>query len=316
MDASTSHSPNRRPRFRRAATPPPFRLTEGDLTILQLLAQYRFLRSDHIAALVGRSRDRTNDRLARLFHAGHVDRPRAQLDFYPTSGSAPMVYALARDGARLLADLSLAPQSKRDWGRTNRGAGRPFIEHQLAIMDFYVGLVCGCRDRTDVQLITTDELLAAMPEATRGARNPLMMRAAIVHDGRRLTVGVVPDLVFGLRYPDGSRRCFCVEIDRGTMPVTRTNALLTSHARKMEVYLAAHAASIHEKQFGWKTFRVLTVTTDNARLRSMMAALKTLSHTRNPGAALFFFTTHDRIATGTPFVAKWIDGADRSVSLA
>src|SRR3954470_4720829 len=92
----------RRPRFRRASEPPPFRLTDEDVEIIRHLARHRFLRSTHIAALVGRSLDRTNDRLKGLFHHGYVDRPRAQLDYYPTSGSAPMVYALADRGARLL----------------------------------------------------------------------------------------------------------------------------------------------------------------------------------------------------------------------
>ena len=56
-------------------------------------------RSTHIAALVGRSLDRTNDRLSRLYHAGYLDRPRAQLDYYPTAGSSPIAYALADRGA-------------------------------------------------------------------------------------------------------------------------------------------------------------------------------------------------------------------------
>src|ERR1700687_1413109 len=89
----------RLPRFRRASEPPAFRLTEDDVLMLLQLARHRLLRSTHIAALIGRSLDRTNDRLQRLFHAGYVDRPRAQLDYYPTSGSAPMAYALANLGA-------------------------------------------------------------------------------------------------------------------------------------------------------------------------------------------------------------------------
>ncbi len=32
-----------------------------------------------------------------------------------------------------------------------------------------------------------------------------------------------PDLVFGLRFMDGSWYCFTVEIDRGTMPITRSH---------------------------------------------------------------------------------------------
>jgi hypothetical protein len=64
----------RRPRFRRAAEPPAFRITDGDIEIVRLLARHRFLRSTQIAKLVGRSLDRTNDRLHRLFHAGYLDR--------------------------------------------------------------------------------------------------------------------------------------------------------------------------------------------------------------------------------------------------
>jgi len=92
----------RRPRFRRTGAPPPFRLTPDDVEIVRVVARHRLIRSIHIAALVGRSLDRTNDRLLRLFHAGYVDRPRAQLDHYPVAGSAPMIYALADRGVRLL----------------------------------------------------------------------------------------------------------------------------------------------------------------------------------------------------------------------
>jgi DNA-binding Lrp family transcriptional regulator len=119
----------RRPRFRRAAAPPPFRLTEDDVEIVRVVARHRLIRSTHIAALVGRSLDRTNDRLLRLFHAGYIDRPRAQLDYYPTFGSAPMIYALADLGVRLLREWDGAEFRNPEWSRKNREAGRPFIEH-------------------------------------------------------------------------------------------------------------------------------------------------------------------------------------------
>src|SRR5437660_5678613 len=115
----------RRPRFRRASAPPAFRLTDDDVVIVRQLARYRFLRSTHIAVLVGRSLDRTNDRLSRLFHAGYIDRPRAQLDYYPTSGSAPIAYALADGGARLLIQRDGVDFANVEWSRKNRGSGRP-----------------------------------------------------------------------------------------------------------------------------------------------------------------------------------------------
>src|ERR1700733_277021 len=100
MDIAAVERPTRLPRFRRASEPPAFRLTDDDVEIIRQVARHRLIRSTQIAELVGRSLHSTNDRLSRLFHAGYVDRPRAQLDYYPT-GSAPMVYALADRGGGL-----------------------------------------------------------------------------------------------------------------------------------------------------------------------------------------------------------------------
>jgi hypothetical protein len=213
----------RRPRFRRASEPPVFRVTDDDVVILRLLARHRFLRSTHIAALVARSLDRTNDRLLRLFHSGYVDRPRAQLDYYPTSGSGPIVYALDDLGARLLTERDGTAFANIEWSRKNREAGRPFIEHQLEVVDFQVALELVFRPRTDVRLIHSDELIAAFPEHTRIMRNPVLMRVCVSHNGDSQEVGVIPDVIFGIAFRDGSRRCFMVEIDRGTMPISRSD---------------------------------------------------------------------------------------------
>ena len=50
----------------------------------------------------------------------------------------------------------------------------------------------------------------------------------------------------------------------------------------------AHAGKQHEKHFGWKTFRVLTVTTDQHSTQSMMEALRQLHVPNSTGAPLFF----------------------------
>lgn len=248
MESNLMATHIRRPRFRRSPEPPAFRVTEDDIVIVRHIARHRFLRSTQIAALVNRSIDRVNDRLQRLFHAGYVDRPRAQLDYYPTSGSAPMVYALADRGVRLLADRDGGQASDAEWSRRNCNAGRPFIDHQLDVMEFYVSLERATQGRTDIRLIHPEELVAAFPEQTRAAREPLSIRASISDGGTDVEIGLVPDLAFGLRFADGSRRCFLVEIDRGTMPIARADLRHTSLERKMRVYLAAYAARQHEAQ--------------------------------------------------------------------
>ena len=315
MDLETGTQAIRRPRFRRAPEPPAFRLTDDDVEIVRLLSRYRFLRSTHIATLVERSIDRTNDRLSRLFHAGYLDRPRAQLDYYPTAGSAPIAYALADRGARLLIERDGIDFANVQWSRKNRKAGRPFIEHQLEVMDFYVALHIAMRGRADLRLITADELTAMFPDQSYNTSNPFALRVTLTHKGSRHEIGLVPDLVFGIRFPDGSRHCFMVEIDRGTMPIVRNDIEQTSFERKMRAYLNAHAAKKHERQFGWKTFRVLTVTTDPYRLASMMEALRKLRVPQSPGTSMFYFAGRSDLAGSDPLSHGWQDGSGREVRL-
>lgn len=315
MNSLEQSASSRRPRFRRASDPPIFRLTENDVAIIRLLARHRFLRSIHIAALVGRSLDRTNHRLSRLFHAGYIDRPRAQLDYYPTAGSAPMAYALADRGAQLLSENDGLDLSKVDWSRKNRGAGRPFIEHQLEVMDFHVSLQCAARSRNDVRLISADEIVASFPIQSNGAHPPVNLEVKISYDSAVHEVGLIPDLVFGLEFADGSRRCFMVEVDRGTMPIVRRDIRQTSFERKMRAYLTAHATKAHERHFGWKTFRVLTITTDNRRMQSMIDSLCEERVPHSPGPLLFLFTERNKLCSSDPLTHIWHDGTGREVRL-
>ena len=316
MDVATIAEPTRRPRFRRAPEPPAFRVTDDDVAIVRHLARHRFLRSTHIATLVGRSLDAVNGRLNGLFHHGYIDRPRAQLDYYPTAGSSPMAYALADRGARLLIQRDGIEFANVEWSRKNRKAGRPFIEHQLEIVDFTVSLHRATRGRTDVSLVPPNDMIAGFPEQTRNARNPLSLRVTLPHHGAIHEIGLVPDLVFGLTFSDGSRHCFMVEIDRATMPILRADFLQTSFERKMLAYLTAHAGKLHERHFGWKTFRVLTVTTDDRRARTMTEALRRLHVPHSPGAPLFYFATREELGASNPLSHVWQYSNGREVRLA
>jgi hypothetical protein len=314
MNVAIVGSQTRRPRFRRAIEPPPFRLTEDDVEIVRVVARHRLIRSTHIAALVGRSLDRTNDRLMRLFHAGYIDRPRAQLDYYPTFGSAPMIYALADRGVRLLREWDGAEFRNPEWTRKNREAGRPFIEHQIEIVDFEIGLQRAIRARSGIKLITAEDMIAAAPHGLP-ATNPFSLHAklsdrSIIHEA-----AIIPDIVFGLELSDGSRRNFMVEIDRGTMPVRRSDPEQTSIERKMRVYLAAHTAKQHREQFGWTNFRVLIVTTDQHRIGTMIDSLRRLRASRGIGPALFLFKTFDDLRSPDPLGCEWLDGNRRAAKL-
>jgi hypothetical protein len=89
---------SRRPRFRRASDSPGFRVTEDDIAIIRHISRHRFLRSNHIAVLAGRSIDRTNDRLCHLYHAAYIDRPQAQGAATPRIASFDTLSVFTRSG--------------------------------------------------------------------------------------------------------------------------------------------------------------------------------------------------------------------------
>jgi hypothetical protein len=99
------------------------------------------------------------------------------------------------------------------------------------------------------------------------------------------------------------------------MPIARSDFLQTSFERKMRAYLTAHAGKQHEKHFGWKTFRVLTITTDRHRTQSMMESLRKLHVPNSMGAPLFLFATRDDLRGADPLAHAWQDGNGRELCL-
>ena len=306
----------RRARFRRGA-PPQIRLTADDLDIIRHVHRHRFLRSTHLLGLLdARSGKKLLERLAALYHNGYLDRPRAQLDYYATAGSAPMVYAIGNRGAGLLAETDGVHRAKVDWTDKNRTAGKLFIEHTLLTADFAVALEIACRRNAEVRIIPPDAILAGAPEATRRAPNPWAFPAKIVHGGTVHDIRVIPDKVIGLDFTQARKRSyFFVEADRATMPVMRSHPKQTSFNQKILAYLAgAGAGNAHGKRLGIGNFRVLTVTTSRERMATMIEAVKLA--TRGNGSNQFLFTDQASVSGCPDLLAlEWISGKGEGVRL-
>jgi DNA-binding Lrp family transcriptional regulator len=107
-------------RFKRSAAVAPMQLTSRDRAIIQLVHRYRFLRSNHIVALLGNGPQHLLRRLQLLYHHGYLERPRAQLEYYHLGGSRHIVYGLGSKGpAMSKRELGLVPEKAR-WGEKNR----------------------------------------------------------------------------------------------------------------------------------------------------------------------------------------------------
>lgn len=261
-------------RFRRAQTIAPLQPTQRDREILWLVHQHRFLRSNHIVALVGGSRQQLLRRLQLLYHHGYLERPRAQLDYFQPGGSRHIVYGLGRKGWKLVGqDTVLLGESQHEIGRI-------FLAHSLLVSDFMVAIELACRDHPNVRFIPAHELVMA------GKPRPFQWRVQL-HN--HFKVGVAPDQVFALEFTDKTgtrqRNYFFLEADRGTMPVKRRRLQQTSFYRKLLGYAATWNQNVHRSRFGISRFRVLTVTTIPKRVDTLLAACSELKH----GQGLFLF---------------------------
>ena len=275
---------SRLPRFRRVPKPAPMLLTPRDRNIIQLVHRHRFLRSSQLTALIADSSQQVLRRLQLLYHNGFLERPRAQLDYYHQGGSHHMVYGIGNKGATLLNRELGVPLRHLRWSEKNRSVGRIYLEHALLVSDVMVALEIACRAHGRVRLIPPDQL----PLSTEGSQEPQSISWKVNVTGS-LKLGVIPDRVFALEYenPDGQsdRAFFFLEADRGTMPVMRQNLSQTSFYRKLVAYEATWSQSVHRTRFGFHRFRVLTVTTSNVRLRSLVEACSKL----RTGHGLFLF---------------------------
>ena len=274
----------RLPRFERAPTVAPLQVTPRDRNIIQLVYRHRFLRSSHITALIRDSSQQLLRRLQLLYHHGFLERPRAQLDYYHHGGSHHMVYGIGNKGAALLKHEIGVPLIHLRWGEKNRSVGRIYLDHALLVSDVMVAIELACRAHSRVHLMAQDQLL--IPGSNSEERQLYRWNVNVTSG---LKLGVIPDRVFALGYegPDGQddRAFFFLEADRGTMPVMRQDLCQTSVYRKLVAYEATWLQSVHRTRFGFHRFRVLTVTTSTARLRSLVEACSKLKS----GHGLFLF---------------------------
>jgi hypothetical protein len=242
-----------------------FQFTARDLTILSIVAEHRFIRSEWIVTLAGGSRQQVLRRLHLLFHHGYLERPRAQLDYFHRGGSSSIIYGLASRGAgRLRHDLDL-PFDRMNWMSKTRPAKRLFLEHTVLISDFMATQHCECQ-RSKSRLLTENEL--EKPKGRENSRMPFRWSARQC-SGRSVTV--VPDKVFAVEsaQPDGRvvRQHYLLEADRGTMPVTRSNPRQTSIMRKLLTYTLLSRDSLPQN------CSVVILSGSASRLSSIVAAI-------------------------------------------
>lgn len=317
MDAVTCQP--RAGQFSRRNGLQPIALTTRDLKLLAHVARHRFLTSAQLAALDGGSPQNVVRALRLLFDHGYLDRPASHLVMVPLQGTRPLVYALGQRGARALRAHGHLVDARVDWTEKNKRAGAVFIEHTLAIADFLSGLEVACSEQATVALMREEDVLALAPAATRAAREPLRFAVDKAVMGRRQRYSVVPDGLFGLRFADDSAAYFMLEVDRGTIPISRTDGKGRSSAwqksitYKLATYWEGWKAGRHVEQFGLKQVRVLMLTTSEERMKRMLAVVDELTQGR--GSGFFLFGHMAQLRGDDPLAVAWTSGRRQPVRL-
>lgn len=257
---------------------PNFDLTDRELAILSVIGEHRIADSDQIAALLGDrwSQATTRRRLRLLHHARFIRRVPSQIKYRRSPGSPPMAYQLDTRAVELrqypdrfgvpLERVENIPPGPYQWVNKSPNVGADFLEHTLLTTDIMIALELACRASGSVRLIKQREIIETIiPEKTRTLPKPFKWPVTVRWQQRDIRSNVEPDQVFGLEFvndPPPNRVWFFLETDTGTETVLPQNKTLkrSSFLQKAARYIATWRQGIHTELFGFKNFRVLTVT--------------------------------------------------------
>lgn len=221
-------------------------LTDRDRTIIEWVYDNRFARRDQIERLFFTTTSAANQRLAKLFHHGFLDRL-----YLPVAvGSAQAVYALDRKGAEAVAGSRQIPVVQVSWRRKHNRVELFFLEHTAVVTEVNTALVLAARKRGDVEVLLW-------------RREAFLPKDRVADpDDWEAKLPVAPDAFFALGTAEGRSFLF-VEVDMGTENLERIR-------RKIVAYQEYWRSGDYGERYGVGHFRVLFVTTGQLRLEHLL----------------------------------------------
>jgi hypothetical protein len=235
-----------------------------------LLGRYRYLPSDYLASLTGRSLPALQARLEVLCRKpnSYINRPhqqRANAD----ANTRRLIYELDDRGAEELRGRGI-PYSRKKYLRN--------FAHELMACMIAASFEIGAQSSNAIRIIGWHELIDSpqMPSATKQLANPHVL--SIERDGRpeSLASDWRPFVIERNFHSKSFAFVFGFEADCGTEPVDSADEQRTSIRNKFLAYLNALDQDVPARHFGASTFLIPFVTTTEVRMRSMIDLLERL----------------------------------------
>ena len=281
----------RLPKDNRVSTNP-VSISPGSLEerVLLSVRRHRFIRASHLAILESNLDSMVLDELVQ---EKFLRLPKAQYRYGVSKRGLDLVYGLGSKGIRYLHKAGYLASARMQ----EKEVREIYLEHTLLITDFMVCLEISLPKETR---ILYEDSLAPKHVGSVSWRIPIRYGA------EKIEIGVIPDRVFGLKTGD-SLQVFCLEADRGTMPVKRKNPRQTSFYRKILAYRETWKSEVLGKKFGWSRFRVLTITSSKSRCDHLVRMCA--ETTKGGGSGLFLFADSTAYkASGSVFHMEWTLG--------
>lgn len=286
-----------------------FTITPRVIAWISAIARFGVLTSEQVAKLDGGSRQNVIRGLKECTDHGLIRRADTPLDA-PFTGfydARPRAFCVTARGLKCLeaAGVSLNVTPKRS---------QVLLAHEIETAEIFFILSADAAAR-GIQLIDQPELLGLgfIPQSTRAMQKPLrLVGKAHPHDFPHLqpvlkkptSIGTECDRACMPILPNQTSWWWCVENDRGTEDVTthRVNGRATWFKKALGYYTAWKSGA-HIMQWGEpaKALRVLTITTSEKRIDSMIAVN---DHIGVP-AGLMLFATRDRLAKHGALGPAW-----------
>ena len=280
-----------------------FRLRQRDKNIFWALYSCQALTTPQISAKFFSPQTRDAARDVRASHSGS-SRCRTRLKQLceneylirrsipttPKEGKKPYLYFLERKAVKLLAKESDQTMKEMDWRPEHNEIKFGKMAHLIAINDVRLSLGIATEE-TEYELIswyTERELKGMKLKATAPGSRGRMRRAALEPDAFFCLFYPSPDEAQRFTYPS------FLEVDRGTEHVGMSSdkPYLNYFRSKVPRYLNFYRSGEYATHFEYEEMRVLTVTTDEARVHRLKSAAEELG-----GGEQFWFTTQEAITT-------------------
>jgi hypothetical protein len=284
----------------------PFTVTSRDQEMLRFIAHNPYATAVQVARHVGGSARNVANRMKLMFRFRLLDRPQLQYALLVNS-NASITYTLGPAGAELLAGLGEEVDASLDWNAKNATLKPLTLAHELSVTEAVLAFNLACRAGS---LTFVDQHELPIP-------NPFQANVTVKapHVAHTVDLTTVPDRVFRIVRDDGTHNNYLLERDRASEIIGNKKTPLvgkSSFIKKQYGYFHFWKQGLHVERWGFKRWRVLTITSSDARIASMLKAQRIVTNTAH---GLFLYTTQQRIDQHGVLGPAWVTAERDGVSL-